>query len=57
MEIKGKIVIVTGGAKGIGKLLTLELFKHGANIGVIDTDEENLNQLERENKCVFCKTC
>ena len=57
MEIKGKNVIVTGGAKGIGKLLTLELFKHGANIGVIDTDEENLNQLERENKCVFCKTC
>ncbi|MGB6068158.1 MAG: SDR family NAD(P)-dependent oxidoreductase [Desulfomonilaceae bacterium] len=38
MSIKGKTVVVTGGAKGIGRAIGLRLARDGANVGILDID-------------------
>ena len=52
MEIKGKNAIVTGGSRGIGRVIALELAKRGANVGInYVTNEtkarETLTEIER----------
>ena len=42
MKIKGKNVIITGGASGVGKELTKQMIKCGCNVASIDINEENL---------------
>lgn len=41
MEFRDKIVVVTGGAAGIGKIISEEFKKAGAKVCVIDKDENN----------------
>lgn len=41
MEFKDKVVIVTGGAGGIGKTIAEEFSKQGALVCIIDTDEND----------------
>tara|TARA_A100001011_G_C14169073_1_gene781638 strand:+ start:50 stop:889 length:840 start_codon:yes stop_codon:yes gene_type:complete len=41
LKLAGKIAIVTGGAKGIGKALATELCKYGATIVIADLSEED----------------
>lgn len=36
MELAGKVAIVTGGAKGIGKAIALQLAQHGADVAIFD---------------------
>jgi len=36
MELSGKVALITGSARGIGKAIALELAHHGANIIVND---------------------
>ena len=48
MKIKGKNVIVTGGASGVGKELTKQLLEHGCNVAAIDINGENLENLKKE---------
>ena len=57
MDLKGKNIIVTGGANGIGRALVYKLLKEGANVGVLDIAKEALLELENENKNVFGKVC
>ncbi len=48
MKIKGKNVIITGGASGVGKELTKQMLKCGCNVASIDINEENLEKLKEE---------
>ena len=52
MEIKGKNAIVTGGSRGIGRVIALELAKRGANVGINYVSNEakareTLTEIER----------
>lgn len=47
-EYKDKVAVITGGASGIGKSLTRSLIKKGANVCVLDFDEEKLAQIASE---------
>ncbi len=64
MEYKDKVVIVTGGAQGIGKCITEEFRKQGALVEVIDKQEglehfvgdlSNKNAIEEFTKLVIEK--
>ncbi|HOO68468.1 MAG TPA: SDR family NAD(P)-dependent oxidoreductase, partial [Bacilli bacterium] len=48
MKIKGKRIIVTGGANGIGKELVLQLLEKGAYVTAVDINEEKLKKLKEE---------
>ena len=48
MEIRGKNVIVTGAASGVGKELTKQLLKKGCNVAAIDINGDNLDILKEE---------
>lgn len=56
MEIKGKKIIVTGGASGIGKELVKQLLSKGAIVTAIDINSQNLINLEEELKSTNLKT-
>jgi NAD(P)-dependent dehydrogenase (short-subunit alcohol dehydrogenase family) len=46
-RLRGKVTVVTGAAKGIGKA-TAELFaREGARLVITDVDEEGLSRLEK----------
>jgi len=36
MELSGKVALITGSARGIGKAIALELAQHGASIVIND---------------------
>jgi len=58
MDIKGKRVIVTGGANGIGKALVLKLLEVGATVAVLDIDVYGLyNNISKDNIGVLCCFC
>lgn len=50
LEIKDKTIIVTGGAKGIGKACCEILAEKGANVVLADIDYENAVKVEKEIK-------
>jgi 3-dehydrosphinganine reductase len=45
---KDRLVIITGGSSGIGKVLAHRLFRKGANIALIARDEKKLNAVKEE---------
>jgi len=50
MNIKNKVVVITGGASGIGAAVAIELAKLGAKIVLADMNEEGLNEKVAEIK-------
>ena len=48
MEFKGKKVLITGGASGIGKALVLDLIQKGCYIGIFDIDRNACNEISKD---------
>lgn len=57
MKITEKNIIVTGGAKGIGRTLVEKLVKARAKVGVFDLDRNALNNLKMKFPDIFCLSC
>ncbi len=60
MNLKDKIAVVTGGARGIGREICLSLAKEGAHIALCDVNAEALAETEKEirdlGRSVFIQT-
>jgi 3-oxoacyl-[acyl-carrier protein] reductase len=47
-ELKDKVAVVTGSARGIGRAIALELARRGADVVITDIDEEQARQTAEE---------
>ena len=54
MNIAGRVAVVTGGGRGIGKAICLTLAKAGADIAVLDVLEDEANATVDEIKALGC---
>lgn len=48
MELKGQVVMVTGGARGIGRAIAESLAKKGANLVIADVSADSAGEAARE---------
>jgi 3-oxoacyl-[acyl-carrier protein] reductase len=44
MDMREKTVVVTGGGRGIGRAIALDLAEHGANLALLDLNEADLEE-------------
>jgi meso-butanediol dehydrogenase/(S,S)-butanediol dehydrogenase/diacetyl reductase len=61
MDFEGKTAVVTGGARGIGRGIALELAARGANVVIADMDEESARDVVTDIKAsgtrsYYCET-
>ena len=61
MRFRGRVAIITGAARGIGKAIVLAFLREGAKVAIIDLDKERLEilkkEINKENKeamTIFC---
>lgn len=47
-EFDNKVVVITGGAQGIGRATAEEFIKLGANVVILDIDEDKVNSVAQE---------
>ena len=53
MALIGKIAIVSGATRGIGKAIAKKLLANGANVAICGRNEELLKDLQTENTLAF----
>jgi NAD(P)-dependent dehydrogenase (short-subunit alcohol dehydrogenase family) len=58
MNVKDCIIVVTGGASGLGEACVRDLVKHGGKAAIFDLQEERGEKLAAElgGSCIFAKT-
>ena len=58
MKVHGSVVIVTGGASGLGEACVRDLVKDGAQVSIFDSYEGNGEKISSEmgDTVIFCKT-
>lgn len=54
MDINKKVIIITGGANGIGLEIAKKFVKNGANVYVLDIDSSKKTLLNRNNINFYC---
>lgn len=52
MSIEGKIVLVTGAGQGIGHAIALRLANDGADVALVDLDDEKLRLVADEVRAI-----
>ena len=57
VDLKGKVAMITGAAKGIGKAIAHKLAQNSATVILTDIDYEMLQQTAEEASCQFSSTC
>ena len=48
LDLSGKVALVTGGSRGLGKAIALAMAKKGANVAICGRKQENLDQATKE---------
>ena len=43
MNLEGKVVVITGGGRGLGHAFASELADKGANLALVDLNQDDLN--------------
>lgn len=57
IELSGKTALVTGGGRGIGKAIALELARAGADVAICDIDPVTSSETEKEIQVIGRKSC
>jgi len=55
--LEGKVALVTGAGKGIGRAIAIALAKEGVDVGLLARTEKDLNEVAAELKSAGVNTC
>ena len=48
MKFKNKVVLITGGASGIGRETAIQFVQQGAKIGIFDLDQKKIESVQKQ---------